>query len=180
MGERAVIDTDGLDAMIRALADDGYRVIGPVIQDGAIVYDEVASAADLPEGWGDEQDGGTYRLRRRDDDARFGYAVGPHSWKRYLFPPRSLLWRAQKTDQGFAFGPGEDPPDPEELPYAFVGVRGCELAAIAIQDRVFLGSGTVDPVYAERRGPAFLVAVHCTAPASTCFCVSMGTGPRAE
>src|SRR5262249_19663783 len=49
-------------------------------------YDDIASVADLPRGWTDEQDGGRYRLHRRDDDALFGYAVGPHSWKKFLHP----------------------------------------------------------------------------------------------
>ena len=36
-----------------------------------------------------------------------------------------------------------------------------------------------DPVYQGRRSGAFLVAVECTEPGGTCFCVSMGTGPAA-
>ena len=84
-GSRGVIDSVGLDALIAQLSGDGYRVVGPTVRDGAVVYDEVASVADLPAGWTDEQDGGTYRLQRRPDEALFGYAVGPHSWKRYLF-----------------------------------------------------------------------------------------------
>ncbi|MGE5827724.1 MAG: 4Fe-4S dicluster domain-containing protein, partial [Micromonosporaceae bacterium] len=34
--------------------------------------------------------------------------------------------------------------------------------------------------YAARRAAAFLVAVNCTEPAATCFCVSAGGGPRAD
>jgi len=175
-GDRCALDVAGLDALIGALAAAGYQVIGPVVADGAIIYGEVRGVADLPAGWGDLQEPASYRLRRRDDDARFGYAVGPHSWKRYLFPPRTLLWRAERSGEEVVV----DEPDPAGAPpYAFLGVRGCELAAIRIQDRVFLGSGTVDPVYAARREPAFIVAVHCSTPAATCFCTSMGTGPAA-
>ena len=39
------------------------------MHEGAIVYRDVRLSADLPGGWSDEQDGGTYRLRRRDDEA---------------------------------------------------------------------------------------------------------------
>ena len=46
------------------------------------------------------------------------------------------------------------------------------------QDRVFLGSHP-DPTYSERRSGAFIIAVNCSSPAGTCFCVSMETGPRA-
>lgn len=172
--QRAVIDLAGLQGLLDALRDRGYTVVGPTVRDGAIVYDEIHALGDLPRGWGDEQDGGTYRLRRRDDEALFGYAVGPHSWKKYLFPPHTLLWRARRTADGFCVEASE----PDEARYAFLGVRGCELAAIQVQDRVFLGTHA-DPGYGARREAAFLIAVHCGEPAGTCFCVSMGTGPSA-
>ena len=76
-----------LDQLLGAITRRGFRLIGPTVRDGAIVYDEISSSADLPAGWTDEQDGGTYRLRRRGDEALFGYNVGPQSWKRQLFPP---------------------------------------------------------------------------------------------
>jgi ferredoxin len=68
-------------------------------------------------------------------------------------------------------------PEAEVPKYAFLGLRACELAAIAIQDRVFMGGEVVDTTYRERRVAAFLIAVQCTQAASTCFCTSMGTGP---
>ena len=59
-------------------------------------------------------------------------------------------------------------------------MRACELAAIAIQDRVFQGGRYVNTEYAARRANIFLVAVNCGDPASTCFCTSLDTGPRAR
>jgi ferredoxin len=171
-----VIAPEALDRLVEALRSRGFRVLGPVVSNGAIVYDDLNSAADLPIGWTDTQDGGTYRLERRGDKARFGYAVGPHSWKRYLFPPQIRLWRARRN--GEAPEIEEEPPD--ETPLAFIGVRSCELHAIEIQDRVFLGGAHVDRDYAARRDGAFLVAVNCFEPAGTCFCTSMGTGPKVE
>jgi ferredoxin len=172
----AVIEPEGLDDLIGVLRRRGYRVLGPSVRDGAIVYDELESASELPVGWTDRQEAGTYRLERRDDDARFGYAVGPHSWKQFLFPARLRLWRARAN--GGAPVVEEEPPD--ETPLAFLGVRACELSAIAIQDRVFLGGKFVDRDYAARRGGVFVVAVNCGEPAATCFCVSMDAGPRAR
>jgi ferredoxin len=174
---RRVILPDALDELVLALREDGYRVLGPTVRDGAIVYDDLESAGELPVGWTDRQDGGSYRLERRADDARFGYAVGPHSWKRFLVPPRIRLWRARSS------GVGEPEIEEEPLdttPLAFVGVRSCELHAIEIQDRVFLGGKYVDRDYAARREGAFLVAVNCFEPGGTCFCTSMGTGPKVE
>ncbi len=176
-GEAVTIDRSGFDGLLTAIADRGFEVIGPTIRDGAIVYGEVASSADMPVGMTDEQDGGTYRLHERDDDALFGYAVGPQSWKRYLHPPEIKLWRAARSEDG-ALAISEADDDPPA--YAFIGVRSCELHAIAIQDRVMTGGDYPDPFYAARREGAFIVAVNCTVAGGTCFCVSMDTGPRAE
>ena len=42
--------------------------------------------------------------------------------------------------------------------YAFIGVRSCDLHAVAIQDRVFMGDRYVDADYEARRRDAFFVA----------------------
>ena len=175
--ERLVVQPEALDTLIAALRRRGYTVVGPTVRDGAIVYEELEGGDELPVGWTDRQEAGTYRLERRDDEARFGFAVGPHSWKRFLFPPRVRLWQARRDGDG-DLEVAEEPADDRRL--AFVGVRACDLHAIAIQDRVFLGGRFVDRDYAARREGAFVVAVNCFEPGGTCFCVSMGTGPRAE
>jgi ferredoxin len=59
-------------------------------------------------------------------------------------------------------------------------VRSCDLHAIGIHDRVLLGRTSKDAHYADARRGIFVVAVACSDPAGTCFCVSMGTGPRPE
>jgi ferredoxin len=174
---QSVIDPEALDDLIRVLRSRGFRVLGPTVRDGAIVYDELERSAELPIGWTDRQDGGSYRLERRRDGARFGFAVGPHSWKRLLFPPRIRLWRAERGSDGV---PVVEEEPTEETPLAFIGVRSCELHAIDIQDKVFIGGRHVDRDYAARRKEAFLVAVNCFEPGGTCFCTSMGTGPRVE
>ena len=167
-----LIDVGGLGDLYRVLVAAGYRVIGPAVQDGAIVLRELDSAAELPFGWGVELAAGSYRLRRREDDAAFGHAAGPQSWKRFLHPPREKLWSAARTAGGV-----EVADDGEPAPrYAFLGVRPCDLRAIEIQDRVL---GQPGSRYAERRAGAFVIAVNCTEPGETCFCASMGTGPGA-
>ncbi len=169
------LDRHALDVLFDTLKQRGYQLVGPTVRDQAIVYDTLNSTADLPIGWTDEQDGGTYRLKRRDDKALFGYAVGPHSWKRFLHPPALRLWQARRNGNGF-----EIVETPQETPrYAFIGVRSCELHAIAILDRVFTRGPYVDPNYQARREHLFIVAVNCGQAGGTCFCVSMGTGPKA-
>jgi sulfhydrogenase subunit beta (sulfur reductase) len=174
-GDTLVVEARDLDALLGALRERGHTLLGPTVRDGAIVIGEIGGAADLPAGWVDQQEGGRYRLERRNDDALFGYAVGPHSWKRYLHPPSLVRWRARKDGGGFVVEPGSAPPPR----YAFVGVRPCELAAVLVQDRVFLGGPFVDPAYRSRRESAFILAVSCGSPGGTCFCTSMGTGPKA-
>ena len=176
MKDQAAIERVGLEGLFEALRADGYRLVGPRLREGAIVYDELSAVDDLPAGWTDEQDGGKYRLRKRADNSLFGYAVGPHSWKKFLFPPVTRLWSAKRTGGSFALAPEQ-----EETPrYAFIGVRSCELHAIATQDKVFMGGKFVDSVYAARRKNAFIVAVNCSQAGGTCFCVSMKTGPKAQ
>jgi sulfhydrogenase subunit beta (sulfur reductase) len=170
-----VIERDTLESLLTALRQRNFRLLGPTVRDGAIIYDDLASAADLPASWTDAQDGGTYRLTRRDDSALFGYTVGPRSWKQFLHPPTLRLWQARREGQGFQFLP-----ESQETPrLAFIGVRSCELHAIAIQDRVFLHGPHVDPTYKLRRENIFVVAVNCGQAGGTCFCVSMQTGPQA-
>ena len=175
--EPAVLAAEDFDALLDALRDEGYRVVGPTVRDGAIVYAELGAASALPAGWTDEQAPGSYRLERREDGALFGYAVGPHSWKQELLPPRVRLWQTRRQQDG-GFVVDEEPPPSE--PTAFVGVRPCELAAIAIQDRVFLGGRFQDGDYAARRSDVFLVAVDCGDPSSLCFCTSVAGGPGAR
>jgi ferredoxin len=87
------------------------------------------------------------------------------------------LWHtAREADDAPVFA--EEPLD--ETPLALVGVRSCELHAIARQDRIFLGGSHVDADYEARRKDMFVVAVDCFEPGGTCFCASMGTGPKVE
>ena len=172
----SVVQADALQSILLALRERGFRVLGPTVRGGAIVYDDLESADELPIGWTDEQAPGSYRLAPREDAARFGYAVGPHSWKQFLFPARLRLWRARRDDNGLAI----EPEDEDAAPLALVGVRACELHGIAVQDRVLLGGPYVDGAYEARRKDAFIVAVNCFEPAGTCFCTSMGTGPKVE
>lgn len=174
--ETAVLQTEDLPRLLEALHARRYQVIGPTLSDNAIVLEEIRSVSELPVGWTDEQEGGVYRLKRREDETYFGYGVGPHTWKQFLNPPHLRLWRARRENGNLQFML-----DSQEAPkMAFLGVRPCELEAIAVQDRVFLGKGYVDPVYAERRASLLIIVVQCAQASSTCFCASMGTGPHAE
>jgi ferredoxin len=173
-GDSVVVQSREIETLLGVLRERGYETIGPVLRDGAIVYGELRAVSDLPVGWGDEQAAGRYRLGRRDDRLLFGFAVGPHSWKRYLEPPSEVCWRGRRADGGF-----EDLTTPAgRRRYAFVGLRPCDLAALLVKDRVYeVGSGAGSGYHSRREG-SFLVVVNCASPSGTCFCSSMGTGPR--
>ena len=61
---------------------------------------------------------------------------------------------------------------------ALIGVRSCELHALAIQDKVFMESEFKDSHYKSRRDGNFIVAINCSKAGGTCFCASMNTGPQ--
>ncbi|MFZ5470917.1 MAG: 4Fe-4S dicluster domain-containing protein [Myxococcota bacterium] len=175
MNEPRVVGPEQLSILLRQLRDDGFQLIGPTVRDGAIVHGELRGAEDLPIGWTEEQEAGRYRLVRREDDAWFGYSVGPQSWKQLLFVPRLKLWSARRENGGFVV----ETPSGEAPRLALIGARSCDLHAIEVQDRTFLRGPYVDSDYAARRQSLFVLAVHCGQAGGTCFCVSMKTGPRA-
>lgn len=170
------IRREALDSLFEALKKRGYTLVGPTIRENIIAYGNLEKSTDLPIGWTDEQEKGTYRLKKRKDAACFGYVVGPHSWKRFVFPPKLKLWEATTDGQDLKIQEQEN-----DIPrYAFIGVRPCEIAAIQIQDRVFLKGEFVDPYYQASRKENFILAVNCNSPGKTCFCASMNTGPKAR
>lgn len=174
--DMAFIPKQGISPLIAVLREKGYCVVGPRIEENAIIYAELESASDLPIGWSDSQEPGRYRLRQNNTESYFAYNVGPHSWKQFLFPARHTVATADRCEAGWRMAV----PEAAVPKYAFLGVRSCELAALAIQDRVFMEGSYVDRTYHQRRIAAFIIAVQCTHAASTCFCTSMGSGPQCK
>lgn len=171
-----VLERQHLQHLFDALIEQGYRVIAPTVQEGAILYDDVERVEELPAGWQDVQESGTYSLEPSGEDALFRYTVSPQSWRRFLHPPEVRLWSATRENGAFRMQESADP-----VPrYAFIGVRPCELNAIRIQDRIFVDGEFPDPTYKARREQAFIVAVNCGRAGNTCFCASTNSGPRAD
>lgn len=168
-----------LNTLLSVLCELGYQTIGPRVRDESIVYEEISSLADLPQGYISKQGPGSFRLTRSEQKNYFDVIPGAASWKQFLFPPRVSLFKAErkveKKERWTII------PNPEKSPrYAFIGVRACELAAIEVQDRAFLRTDYRDPIYRARRENLFIIAVNCLHPADTCFCASMGTGPKVQ
>lgn len=161
--------------LIALLWLEGFKVLGPVACHGGVAFSEVHSVADMPVGTRDAQEPGRYRLVAGVPGEIFGVVNGAGSLKPFFFAPEETLVQLRREPRGFQVT--EVAPSPPRL--AFLGVRACDLAAIAIQDHIFLDNRFRDTHYEARRKDAFLVAVNCTHSAPTCFCASMKTGPEA-
>lgn len=174
ISNRAVIDVAGVGQLLSLLRKQGYWIFGPTLKDKAITLGELESISDLPVGWTDTQDAASYRMEKHALETLFHYTVGPQSWKQILFPPETCLWRAARSGAEFTIEPGVR----REQKLALFGVRPCDLNAILIQDKVYSGGTYKDPGYTKRRSNMLVIAVNCSKAGKTCFCVSMGTGPR--
>jgi ferredoxin len=171
-----VFDSAELAPLFDLLQQRGYQIIGPTLRDNAIIFDELTTASQLPQGWADWQEAGRYCVHASGDAGIFNYRGCPQSWKPFLHQPHVSLFTAARDGNGFTI----DSKPPQSTKRAFVGVRPCDLRAIAIQDTVFLDSGFVDPHYAAQRADTLIVAVNCGQAGNTCFCTSMNSGPRAR
>ncbi len=166
---------DLLDHLVQA----GYRVIGPTVREGVVTYDEIHRVEQIPRGWVDLQEPGKYRLRYdKNNPFWFSFTPGPISLKRYLFPPTQTLFRVRR-DNG---RPRAEAVIPDPPRYAFLGVRGCDVRAVAVQDRVYIDrqGQFSDSYYAKARERCLIIAVECQTFADTCFCTSMGSGPQVQ
>lgn len=170
------IELKRIDSLFEALKHDGYSLIGPILRDGAIIYDNINNSNDFPIGWTDSQDAAKYRLEKTETDSLFNFTCSPISWKKFLFPPVQKLFSVNIEEKKFTVVPNQE----ENIKYAFIGVRACELSAIQMQDKIFTEGEFKNPIYQRRRENAFILAVNCTSAKGTCFCTSMGTGPKAK
>ena len=170
------LDARGLQRVLDLLNTRGYTTIGPTVAASAIVLEPVASIEDLPRGWSDRQAPGRYKLVRTGSTGFFQYTCGPHPWKRYLTPPEQLLWRSTRHNGKIR----SHTPEPGPGPYAFVGMRPCDLRALDILDRVLSEQAYTDPAYTRARDSLFTIVVNCLEPGGTCFCTATGGGPRAD
>ena len=91
------------------------------------------------------------------------------SAKDAFFPQSEGLYSCEKRD-------GKISITSEKLrsePFVIFGIRGCDVKAIDVLDRVFL-SDPVDSYYAARREHGILVSLACGAPEVSCFCKTFG------
>jgi sulfhydrogenase subunit beta (sulfur reductase) len=172
-GSMVIIPKPDLDLLMVDLRTYGYDTVGPKLYDDGIVYSRIEGLNDMPRGFSSKQQPASYRLIQTGKARYFDFIPGGQSWKQFLFPPFQTLFKAVKEDNWNI--KENDEPSPR---YALIGVRACELAAIQIQDKIFLREDFSDPIYRMRRENLFVLGVNCVDPNETCFCASMNTGPR--
>ena len=176
IGSTIVIEKEAFNAILARLKENGYETIGPRVKNETLIYSSIDQLNDLPRGYVTEQDAGHFRLTHTGHSRYFDAIPGAQSWKQFLFPPKTELFTLRKANNHWE----TITPETKTPTYAFIGVRACELAAIQIQDNIFMRPDFNDPTYRARRERVFILTVNCMYPAGTCFCVSMGTGPRAK
>lgn len=164
-----------LPELYQALTTAGYQVVGPRVKQGAVVFSELDSFSQLPAGWLEQASPGRYQLEQTAGNRCFLWNTGPQGIKPWLFKPEQSLWRAEQTADGLRFRQTDN----QARPLAFIGLRGCDLAALTMHDQHFAQGPYADPFYQAQRQQLLIIAVNCARSAETCFCVSTGDGPEA-
>jgi ferredoxin len=163
-----------LSTLFNVLVQAGYKVYGPKVRDGAILFEYLDDLDALPVGVTNDQQPGHYRLDSGESQRLFSWNHGPQGLKPLCFAPREVLWQESTQPYGFKRVL------PEVEPTAVLGVRACDLAALSIQDHHFELEIRPDPHYLQRRESLLLIGVDCAHSASTCFCASTGDGPALD
>ena len=123
------------------------------------------------------QEGGTYRLARRDDDGAVRPQRGPELVEELPVPRRAAAVDRPRRRRRRPRGRPRTPTPPRATPSSACAPATCTRSPCrtACSSRAATSTATTQ----RRREGAFIVAVNCGQAAATCFCVSMDTGPRA-
>ncbi len=138
-------------------ARDSYRLFGPVSQ-GPFHQFRPLAAGQLP-----DLDYSNTRMSAKE-------LVYPQSEKMFDYtldksqPDHHLLKEPQK----------------DYSPRAVLGIRPCDADAFGLVQRNFDTPDYKDPYWIRAREAITLVGYACSAPCSTCFCTSAGSGPFSE
>ncbi len=68
----------------------------------------------------------------------------------------------------------------EKVKRIIIGVKACDLKALAVLDKMFLEGDYIDPFYKEKRDNTIIISSDCTEPRDNCFCTLLGGKPYAE
>ncbi len=165
---------DELSALFESLRYN-YTIIGPKIINGVILLREI-ELSDIPSGYTDIHGNGNYSLISPRDNGKmvFTFTTGPDSFKRFLHPPLMQVFSFRKTGNSLVI----DATKIQKKPYAFMGMRACDIRALRILDHVFTRGSVIEHNYERLRKESIIIGVNCIRPNENCFCDSLNTGPE--
>ena len=91
------------------------------------------------------------------------------SAKDIFFPQSEILYKVRREEGKFAV----EGAVLRQTPFVVFGIRGCDVQALAVLDKVFL-SDPVDSYYAARRQMGIIISQACGRPDTSCFCKTFG------
>lgn len=91
----------------------------------------------------------------------------------FLLPQRDVLFRYVQDSGRYTFE------KESAKPRLILGIRPCDLKAVAVLDRIF-GKEPPDNLYFERRRSTIFVGLNCCEPEEGCSCAAFGAGPEAD
>ena len=141
------LDDEQLRAWLSALVASDREIVAPVLVDGLLLYQRVASAEEI-------------RLEPQ----------GKTRWS-----AKEFLLQRTETLFSFRFDGArvvlEEPPEPPEQ--VLIGLRPCDAAGTARLDDIL----DDDDRYARRRARTTIVSLACTGADPACFCTAVGGSP---
>ena len=171
------LEIQQIEKLFESVRSQVDYIVGPKLSQGAICLETVENFSELPRGFRDKQDAGSYNLEATNSDSLFQYSVGPNSLKKFLHPAKQKLWTASKNQLEDTDFHEEEAPTSR---IAFFGMRSCDVKSLEILDRVFLESGFTNSQYEKQRKDVVLITASCAEPSSVCFCTSMDHGPKPQ
>lgn len=91
------------------------------------------------------------------------------SAKDIFFPQSETLYKVRRAEGKFSI----DVEKHQETPFVVFGIRGCDVRALAVLDKVFLAD-PIDSFYAARRQMGTIISQACGRPDTSCFCKVFG------
>ncbi len=174
--EKKFLPYEKLKHFFAILKESGFQIVGPTVIDEAIVYEEINEPEELPWHYVTKQGPGEYQIIKTKTKKAFNFVNTAMAIKPFTFASREILWQADKSNDKLSFTSQQEiSPN-----IAFIGARPCDLQALRIQDKVFMGQNYCDNRYQQKRQKLFIIAINCSQSSNNCFCVAMGQSPESK
>jgi ferredoxin len=109
----------------------------------------------------------------RPEEVNLSQLVPQKSSKEAFFPQSEAMFRYEMAENQRPVI-SEQPAEKERI---LLGARPCDIEAISITEKVFVGKDYTDVYFLEKRKKTTVIGLGCNRPLSTCFCSSTGGGP---